>query len=297
MIVLKIIGWILLSALALIIVALCIRVGVEVEYSSEQTAVSLRYLFLNLPLYPTQKKEGKEKKSKKKNDAAPAAADTPPEQTQQPEAAAAGTSESPAAENAPGIDEASATETTSADGTPEGETAEVGTTDTAAAPAAKKKDSFLKTLYEAEGIDGLITIVKKVVSYTKTFFGGAVRGVVVDQLWLEVCCTRSDAASTAIYYGEVCGILFPLLGGLASRCRIKKYDVNIYPDYLARFSSASFFVRFHITPIWYIGITLAYGMKMLFGVLVGMLVKLFLPKKEKEKQEIQIKSKEKRESK
>ena len=293
MIVLKIIGWILLSVLALIIVALCIRVGVEVEYSSEQTAVSLRYLFLNLPLYPTQKKEGKVKKSKKKNEAAPAASDTPPEQTQQPEAAAAETAESPAAENAHGNDEASATETTPADGTPEGEPA-----DTAApAPAAKKKDSLLKTLYEAEGIDGLITIVKKVVSYTKTFFGGAVRGVVVDQLWLEVCCTRSDAASTAIYYGEVCGILFPLLGGLASRCRIKKYDVNIYPDYLARFSSASFFVRFHITPIWYIGITLAYGMKMLFGVLVGMLVKLFLPKKEKEKQEIQIKSKEKRESK
>ena len=111
----------------------------------------------------------------------------------------------------------------------------------------------------------------------------------VDELYLEVCCTRSDAAATAIYYGEVCGLLFPMLGSLASKCKLKKYDFNIYPDFLARFSHVDLFVRLHLTPIYLIHISLAYGLKMLFGVLVKLLVKIFLPKKDKAKQETEIK--------
>ena len=42
MIVLKIIGWVLLSILALIVLALFIRVRFRIEYSSENTGVLLR---------------------------------------------------------------------------------------------------------------------------------------------------------------------------------------------------------------------------------------------------------------
>lgn len=145
----------------------------------------------------------------------------------------------------------------------------------------KEGDSFLKTLYDAEGVDGLIQILKKVLSYTKLFFSNLLHGVVIDELFLDVCCTRSDAASTAIYYGETCAVLFPLLGSLASRCRLKKYDVNVYPDFIARFSAVSFIVSLHLTPMYLIGITVAYGCKLVFGVLVKMLLKISGVKKSK----------------
>ena len=145
----------------------------------------------------------------------------------------------------------------------------------------KEGGSLLKTLYDAEGIDGLYAILKKVLYYTKRFFGSSMRGVVVDELWLDVRCTKEDAAATAIYYGEVCAVLFPLLGALASKCRLKKYDFNIYPDYLARFSDASFVTSFHFTPMYFIGVTTAYVFRLLFGVLIGMFVKIFGAKKDK----------------
>lgn len=147
-------------------------------------------------------------------------------------------------------------------------------------PKQKTGDSFLTLLYNAEGIDGIYAILKKVMSYTKSFFGGSLRAFVIDEFYLDICCTRSDAASTAIYYGEVCSAVFPLLGSFISKYRVKKYDINIYPDYIARFSDASFEVTFHITPIRLIGVTLAYVFKLLFGVLVGLLVKIFGAKKE-----------------
>ena len=57
MIVLKIIGWILLAVFALIILALCIKVHINVEYSNENTSAYIKWLFLKIPLYPTKKKE------------------------------------------------------------------------------------------------------------------------------------------------------------------------------------------------------------------------------------------------
>ena len=225
MIVLKIIGWVLLGLLglilALILFALCVKVRFRIEYSSENTSVLLKWLFLKIPLYPGKPKEKKPKEEK------------PPEEKHE---------EEEEKEEKP-----------------------------------KQGGGFLQTLYNAEGIDGLLAILQKVLSYTKKFFGGAYRGFVVDELYLDVRCTKEDAAATAIYYGEVCAVLFPLLGNLASKCKLKKYDFNIYPDFIARFSDASFVTSFHITPMYYIGITTAYVCRLL----IGMLVKISGANKEK----------------
>ena len=142
-----------------------------------------------------------------------------------------------------------------------------------------KKQNPLAAFYEAEGFEDALTLIKTAGAYLKTFFGGLCRGVVVDEFYLEMRCTRSDAASTAVYYGEVCAAVFPILGAYASRLRLKKYDVNIYPDYIARFSDASFEIRFHIVPMYFIGILLALVFRMIFGVLL----KLLLPKKKQKR--------------
>lgn len=226
MIVLKIIGFILLGILALVVLALCVRIRFRIEYSNENTSVAIKWLFLNLPIYPTAKKEKKETTENTSNE------------------------EEKTEDNAEQQDE----------------------------PKNKKEktgDSFLKTLIDAEGVDGILAILKKVMSYTKSFFGGMLRAFIIDEFYLDIRCTRSDAASTAIYYGEVCAAVFPLLGSLASKYRIKKYDVRVYPDYIARFSDASFAACVHITPLRLIGTSFAYALKLLFGVIVGLVVKIF----------------------
>ena len=216
MIVLKIIGWVLLGLLALILLALCVKVHMQIEYSSENTSAVLKWLFLKFKLYPKEKKKPKEESSESEEE-----------------------KEEEKKEEKP-----------------------------------KEKSSLLKTLYDAEGIDGLIAILQKVLSYTRTFFGNLIHGFVIDELYLDVRCTRSDAAATAIFYGEVCAVLFPLLGALAAKCRLKKYDVNVYPDFIARFSDVTMYTSFHFTPMYLIGITLAYVFKLLFGVILKMLGKI-----------------------
>ena len=149
------------------------------------------------------------------------------------------------------------------------------------AGSGKKKESFLHALYRSHGVDGILELVRKLCSYLKTFMGGLFRSLVVEQLYLEIGCAKGDAAATAVYYGEVCSALWPMLGALASRCKLRKYDINIYPDYLARFSKASFYVKLHVYPIYVTGIGLALVFRLVFKLLLGMLLKIFLPKKQK----------------
>ena len=162
----------------------------------------------------------------------------------------------------------------------------------------KQKSNLLKTLYDAEGIDGIITILKQVTGYTKTYFGNLIRGFVIDELYIDVRCTKEDAAATAIYYGEVCAVLFPMLGALASKCRLKKYDFNVYPDFIARFSDASFVTSFHFTPMNLICRTVAYACKLLYGVLIKLVFKIIgAGKKQQGSRDENKNTEEKRESK
>ena len=161
----------------------------------------------------------------------------------------------------------------SAPGTP----SEGGTT----AKPAEKKESLLHIIYRTHGVDGILEILRRVFSYLGSFFGDMMKSLVIEELYLDIGCAKKDAAETAIYYGEVCAALYPMLGALASKCKIKKYDINVYPDYLARFGRASFFVKFHVYPIYLMGVTVVLVCRMVFKVLLRMLVKILLPKKDK----------------
>lgn len=232
-------GWVLLSILALILLILCIKVRVGVEYSNENTSAYVKWLFLKIPLYPVKKKPEK-------------------------------TSAEPTADNI-AVDENVDTET-AVEETPAQEPVQPTGTQ-------KPKESLLHLLYRANGVDGLILIVKRVFSYIGTFVGQLMNSVVVEELYIDVSCTKHDAAETAIYYGEVCSTLFPLLGALVSKYKIKKYDFNIYPDFIARFSNVSFIANFYIVPIKLIGIVLLLVFKLLFKVVGRLVVKIFLTMK------------------
>lgn len=269
MIVLKIIGWIILAIIALIVFVLCIKVRIFAEYSEIDTRVRIQWLFLKIPLFPSEKKNDGKKKKKEKNEKTKT--DNIPENAPADDLTET-SSEEPATQLP--ADETLSEETPCAQASAETE----GT------PAPKQKNNLLKTLYDAHGIDGLLLIVQRTFSYIGTFFGDLAKSLVIDELYLDVRCTKKDAASTAIYYGEVCSALFPMLGAMVSKYKVKKYDINVYPDYLARQSSASFAVSMHLYPIYLIGITLLFGCRMLFKVLLRLIVKIFLPKK-KEKAE------------
>ena len=81
----------------------------------------------------------------------------------------------------------------------------------------------------------------------------------------------SDAADTAIKHGKLCAWLYPVLGKLVSTCKVKKYDFDISPDFLAPKSTASAFVRFHIRPIKITNAAVVLVLQLVFKILFKIL--------------------------
>lgn len=246
MIVLKIIGIIIAAVAALIVLILSVKVRIFAEYSEIDTHVYLQWLFLKIPLYPFEKKE-----KKKKEEKAPEALPEGEAQAEEPSEAA----EEPA-EETPGETPAEPEEGV--------EKKEEG----------KPQINLLKEIYNSQGVDGLLLIVKRISSYIGTYVGKLMKTMVVDELYVDVKCAKVDAAETAIYYGEVCSALFPLMGALVSKYKVRKYDINVYPDFLAKHSSASFAANIHMYPIYVISISVALGIKILFKIVLGFVIKL-----------------------
>ncbi len=264
MIVLKIIGWIILAIIALITFVLCIKVRIIAEYSEIDTRVRVQWLFFKVPLFPSEKKNSDKKNGEQKNQ----------QNTGSEKVAEAEQLTETVDEQTDGIQSDTSEDTNTANVQSAEEISESGET-----PAPKQKNNLLKTLYDAHGVDGLLLIAKRTFGYVGTYFGDLAKSLVVDELYVDVRCTKKDAASTAIYYGEVCSVLFPMLGAMVSKYKVRKYDINVYPDYLARQSSASFAISMHLYPIRLGGVSLVFGCRMLFKVLLRLIVKIFLPKK------------------
>ncbi len=241
MLVLKIIGFVLLGIVALIVLLLSVRVRIFAEYSEIDTKVMLQWLFIKIPLFPSEKKEKTEKKDKAKTQ----------------------TEEAPVAEEEAPVEENSVDENAE-NSAEQNETSE----------KPKQKSTLLSDIYESHGIDGLTLVIKRIFGYIGTYVGNLMNSLVIDELYIDVKCTKNDAAETAIYYGEVCSALFPMLGALVTKYKVRKYDINVYPDFLARHSSASFAVRMHLYPIYLICITVGLVFKLLFKVIIGFVVKL-----------------------
>lgn len=206
--------YILLAIILLIVAVLSIKVSVIADYSKE-FYLKIKYLFLEIPVYPvSEKKKKKEKPIEEAKEAAP-----PPEEQ-----------------------------------------------------AAKKGGKNpIKNFLENEGVSGVIGLINDTARIIGGFFGSIFRHVIFDELFLTIVVGGRDAADTAIKYGRISSAVFPPLGYICSHAKVKKYDADVSPDFLADVSTAEFHVKISFRPIFLVGAVLVLAVKMLFKVIFKLL--------------------------
>lgn len=136
-----------------------------------------------------------------------------------------------------------------------------------------KKENFLKTFYENQGLSGVIELLKNCVAALKRFSVKFIkRAVIFKKLHLEIHITEGDAAATALKYGKVCSALYPSLGFICSNMRVKDYKVNVYADYCGEKTSVDFVTKTAIIPraLMNAGIVLCFSLlKQLLKVVIS----------------------------
>lgn len=143
---------------------------------------------------------------------------------------------------------------------------------TQAQPAAPKEPkpkgpNPLKNLYTNEGIDGIIQILKKLLEITGKLGRRFVNSFVIDEMMLDVIVSRSDAAQTAEEYGKMCYKVFPVAGAVCANCNVKKYAININPDYIGKgYNKYAFIMEISLNPRKLINAVLLFAFGAVFKV-------------------------------
>lgn len=200
------------------VILFSIHLYVTLDYG-DNTLVTVKWLFLTIPVYDSTKQETKKKKKKEK----------PKKESD---------NTAPATEQ----------------GKPK-----------------KKGNGLLKQLYLDQGYDGIEKMLYNTGKALGGFFGKLFKTFTIDELYLTMRVVGGDAADTAISYGKLCSRLFPILGKLVSTCKVKKYDFDISPDFLANKKEAHLYTRLHVTPIHVTNAVVVLAFALLFKVLLKVL--------------------------
>lgn len=136
-----------------------------------------------------------------------------------------------------------------------------------AAKTKPKGPNPLKNFYANEGIDGIIEILKKLLEITGKFGRRFVNSFVIDEMTADIIVSRSDAAQTAEEYGKMCYKVFPVAGAVCANCNVKKYAININPDYIGKGKNKyAFIMEISVNPRKLINSVLMFAFGTVFKV-------------------------------
>lgn len=101
-----------------------------------------------------------------------------------------------------------------------------------------KKDNQLKTsfqkLKEKYGFSGAIKEIFAFLKECLKHLGGFLKTVKFRKVKLNLVVAESDAFKTAIKYGEVCAVVYPVLSYLESKANIKYKKIDVKSDFNAQ---------------------------------------------------------------
>lgn len=138
-------------------------------------------------------------------------------------------------------------------------------------PSEPKKNIF-KEFYENQGFGATVELIQTAAAQLGGFMGRIYRAFVIENLKLLLkVSSGDDAAQNAIKYGKVCSAVYPSMGFICSNMKVKKYEVNVVPDFISQENKAQFGLSLSVRPIKLTNAAIALAFKLLFKVLLKLL--------------------------
>lgn len=146
-------------------------------------------------------------------------------------------------------------------------------------PTEKKENIFVK-FYNNQGFDGVIQLLNNVGNALGKLMHSFKKHIVLRELYLWMTVTGGcDAAETALEYGKICQKVFPTLSFICTNLTVKKYDVEIEPDFLGSKNTAQFAFSVSVRPIFILNALIV----LVFRLLIKVVLKFLMGIKDKSK--------------
>ncbi len=138
-------------------------------------------------------------------------------------------------------------------------------------PKKKKKDNMFVRFYRNQGVDGVVQLLKDAANAVGGMFKRIGRAFIFEELFVALTVGAGDSAETALKYGKVCGAAFPAMGLIVSNMRVKKYNIDISPDFIYGKNTAKLHTLISVRPIKLINAVIIVAFELLFKVVLKLL--------------------------
>lgn len=135
----------------------------------------------------------------------------------------------------------------------------------------KKKDNMFVRFYHNQGVSGVVQLLKDAAAALGGMFRRIGRAFLFEELYVSLTVGSGDAADTAVKYGKVCAAAFPSMGFIVSNMRVKKYNIEVTPDFVGGSSSARMHVKAAVIPLRLINAVIVVAFQLLFKVVFKLL--------------------------
>lgn len=140
------------------------------------------------------------------------------------------------------------------------------------APAEKKENIFVK-FYNNQGFEGVIQLINNAAAAIGKMLSSFKKHIIIRELYLWMTVTGGcDAAETALEYGRTCQKIFPALSFICSNMKVKKYDVEVEPDFLGLKNTAQFAFSVSLRPIFFTNAIVVFVFRLLVKVVLKFLM-------------------------
>lgn len=100
--------------------------------------------------------------------------------------------------------------------------------------------------FKEDGVAATLHYLGELAKLAGQAIGRVLHSITVDKLSLELIVADGDADTTAIRYGQVCGVLYPAFTAIAGVIKVRKRDLRVEPNFLLNKSTLRADVRLHI---------------------------------------------------
>ncbi len=135
----------------------------------------------------------------------------------------------------------------------------------------KKKDNMFVRFYNNRGVSGVVQLLKDAANALGGMFKRIGRAFLFEELFIALDVGASDSAETAIKYGKVCSAAFPAIGLIVSTMRVRKYSIDINPDFIYGKNVAKLHTKISVRPIRLINAVIVLAFELLFKVVIKLL--------------------------
>lgn len=147
----------------------------------------------------------------------------------------------------------------------------------------KKKDNMFVRFYRNRGVSGVVQLLKDAAAALGGMFARIGKAFLIEELYIALTVGGGDSADTAIKYGKTCAAAFPAMGLITTKMRIKKYSIDVSPDFIYGNNEAKLHTQLSVRPIRLINAVVI----LVFELLAKVVLKLLMHSKAQEESDVE----------